>query len=335
MPGQPDGRTQRQASPGPKMSRAENATAAVARTPRRFWNVPNSLTVSRLVLAVAVYGLIEFQAYAWALAVFLVAAATDALDGYFARLLKQESPLGRQLDPLIDKVIVAGCYIYLTTIPDTGVRPWMVTAIVVRELLIQGLRSLIEGRASPSARTAGKLKTVVQCASISAVLLVLWLQSSSPPFLAWVRDGLTWLAVALTIYSGLVYIRIAMPSLRRAVLVVTPSRRPVRARRESGRQTRRAVGGRPAGAAGAAARGGRRPGGLRHEPGRGMDDESIEPLPQPLCRPAARPRPVRGAPVGVPARRRCPAGRTRRVAMAPRDPSERSARPSRGRSRPA
>ena len=163
------------------------------------------------------YALIEFEAYAWALALFLIAAATDALDGYFARLLKQESPLGRQLDPLIDKVIVAGCYIYLATIPDTGVRPWMVTAIVVRELLIQGLRSLLEGQGQPfGARTAGKLKTVVQCASISAVLLVLWLGirlAAAVPRL--VRDGLTWLAVALTIYSGLVYIRIAMPSLRR------------------------------------------------------------------------------------------------------------------------
>jgi CDP-diacylglycerol--glycerol-3-phosphate 3-phosphatidyltransferase len=198
------------------MSRAENATATAARTPRRFWNVPNSLTVSRLVLAVAVYGLIEFGAYAWALGLFLVAAATDALDGYFARLLKQESPLGRQLDPLIDKVIVAGCYIYLATIPDTGVRPWMVTAIVVRELLIQGLRSLLEGKGQPfGARTAGKLKTVVQCASIAAILLLLWLQTPVPSTLSWIRDGLTWLAVALTIYSGLVYLRIAMPSLRR------------------------------------------------------------------------------------------------------------------------
>jgi CDP-diacylglycerol--glycerol-3-phosphate 3-phosphatidyltransferase len=199
------------------MSRAENATATVVRTSRRFWNVPNTLTVSRLALAVAVYALIAFEAYGWALGVFLVAAATDALDGYFARLLKQESPLGRQLDPLIDKVIVAGCYIYLTTIPDTGVRPWMVTAIVVRELLIQGLRSLLEGQGQPfGARTAGKLKTVVQCASIAAVLLVLWLHSSAPPSLPWIRDGLTWLAVALTIYSGLIYIRIAMPSLRSA-----------------------------------------------------------------------------------------------------------------------
>lgn len=197
------------------MSRAEEATTAVARTPRRFWNVPNTLTVSRLALAAAVYALIEFESYAWALIIFVIAAATDALDGYFARLLKQESALGRQLDPLIDKVIVAGCYIYLATIPGTGVRAWMVTAIVIRELLIQGVRSLLEGKGQPfGARTAGKLKTVVQCASISAVLLVLWLQPSSPA-LAWIRDGLTWLAVALTLYSGLVYIRAAMPSLRR------------------------------------------------------------------------------------------------------------------------
>ncbi len=198
------------------MSRVENAAAMAPRTARRFWNVPNTLTISRLVLAVAVYALIEFEAYAWALGLFLIAAATDALDGYFARLLNQESPLGRQLDPLIDKVIVAGCYIYLVTIPDTGVRPWMVTAIVVRELLIQGLRSLLEGQGQPfGARTAGKLKTVVQCASIAAVLLVLWLNAPVPSALSWIRDGLTWLAVALTIYSGLVYVHVAMPSLRR------------------------------------------------------------------------------------------------------------------------
>lgn len=195
------------------MTRAENATTALA--PRRFWNVPNSLTVSRLILAVAVYALIGIESYGWALGVFLVAAATDALDGYFARLLDQESPLGRQLDPLIDKVIVAGCYIYLTTIPETGVRPWMVTAIVVRELLIQGLRSLLEGKGQPfGARMAGKLKTVVQCASIAAVLAVLWLRLPVPSAASMIRDGLTWLAVALTIYSGLAYIKIAIPSLR-------------------------------------------------------------------------------------------------------------------------
>lgn len=200
------------------MTPTEDATLMAPTAParRRFWNVPNSLTVSRMVLAVAVYALIEWHAYGGALIVFVIAATTDALDGYFARLLKQESPLGRQLDPLIDKVIVAGCYIYLATIPGTGVLPWMVTAIVVRELLIQGLRSLLEGKGQAfGARTAGKLKTVVQCFSISAALLVLWLDASSPPALAWVRDILTWLAVVLTIYSGVVYLNVAMPSLRR------------------------------------------------------------------------------------------------------------------------
>ena len=62
-----------------------------------------------------VFALIASEAYLWALAIFGLAAATDALDGYFARLLKQDTLIGRQLDPLIDKVIVAGCYIYLVT----------------------------------------------------------------------------------------------------------------------------------------------------------------------------------------------------------------------------
>jgi CDP-diacylglycerol--glycerol-3-phosphate 3-phosphatidyltransferase len=187
----------------------------VATAPRHFWNVPNTLTISRLALALGVFVLIDYELYNGALVLFFLASATDALDGYFARLLKQDTPLGRQLDPLIDKVIVAGCYIYLATIPDTGVLPWMVTAIVVRELLIQGLRSHLEGQGQPfGARTAGKLKTVVQCASISAVLLVLGLSISAPPPLLLVRDALTWLAVALTLYSGLSYIWIALPSLR-------------------------------------------------------------------------------------------------------------------------
>jgi CDP-diacylglycerol---glycerol-3-phosphate 3-phosphatidyltransferase len=197
------------------MNRTENASMTVDRVRRRFWNVPNTLTISRLVLALGVFALIEYELYAWALAIFVMASATDALDGYFARLLKQDTPLGRQLDPLIDKVIVAGGYIYLATIDGTGVRAWMVTAIVTRELLIQGLRSHLEGQGHAfGARAAGKLKTLVQCVSISAVLLVLALTSPAPPALVLSRDILTWLAVALTLYSGLSYIWIAMPSLR-------------------------------------------------------------------------------------------------------------------------
>ena len=187
----------------------------VASARGRFWNVPNTLTISRLVLALCVFVLIANEWYYWALFLFVIAAVTDALDGYFARLLKQDTPLGRQLDPLVDKVIVSGCYIYLATIPGTGVMPWMVTAIVVRELLIQGLRSHLEGRGQAfGARMAGKLKTVIQCFSICMILLCLAPLPWAPPVLWWIRDGLTWLAVILTLYSGLSYVWIALPNFR-------------------------------------------------------------------------------------------------------------------------
>jgi CDP-diacylglycerol--glycerol-3-phosphate 3-phosphatidyltransferase len=194
---------------------AHKSQQAVAERPlRRFWNVPNTLTIARLALAVCVFVLVDYEQYAWALAIFIVAAVTDALDGYFARLLNQDTPLGRQLDPLIDKVIICGCYIYLATIPGTDVMPWMVTAIVVRELLIQGLRSHLEGQGQPfGARTTGKLKTLVQCFSIGAVLFVLCFERRAPEALFWLRDALVWLAVGLTLYSGLVYIRVAWPKL--------------------------------------------------------------------------------------------------------------------------
>src|SRR6185503_12266543 len=111
----------------------------------RFWNVPNVLTLSRLALGLVVYGLIAYEQFAAALVVFAVAALTDAVDGYVARRLDQATGIGRQLDPLIDKVVVAGAFIYLLTIPprETGLAPWMVTLIITRELLIQWLRSLL------------------------------------------------------------------------------------------------------------------------------------------------------------------------------------------------
>lgn len=187
--------------------------ATPARLAENFWNVPNALTLSRLVLAVVVFACIANGWYRTALAVFVVAALTDGLDGYFARLLDQGTAIGRQLDPLVDKVIVCGGYIYLLTIPETGLAPWMVTTIVVRELLIQGLRSHLEGGGQPfGAKMAGKLKTMFQCLSIAAILVVLCYQYS--PALKVARDLLTWTAVVLTVYSGLGYFALAIPSLK-------------------------------------------------------------------------------------------------------------------------
>jgi CDP-diacylglycerol--glycerol-3-phosphate 3-phosphatidyltransferase len=167
---------------------------------------------------VVVFALIGLEQWLAALAVFGVAALTDALDGYLARKLNQVTPLGRQLDPLVDKVIVAGAYIYLLTVPGTGLYPWMVTTVVIRELLIQGLRSHLEGRGQAfGAKTAGKIKTTLQCLSITAILLAL---SARPPTgspLLIARDLLTWAAVVMTLYSGLGYMVAATPTLKREV----------------------------------------------------------------------------------------------------------------------
>ena len=178
-----------------------------------FWNVPNSLTMSRLFLAGFVFWLIAYGFFPWALTIFIIAALTDTLDGYFARRLGQATAIGRQLDPLVDKVIVCGAFIYLLPIKDSGVAPWMVTVIVVRELMVQAIRSLIEGQGEPfGAKMAGKLKTTLQCLSISAILLSLSMHLATP--LLYVRDGLTWGAVFMTVYSGVGYLNIAWPKIR-------------------------------------------------------------------------------------------------------------------------
>ena len=182
--------------------------------PPRFWNVPNSLTVGRLVLGFGVCGLISAGYYHVALVVFVVAAVTDALDGYLARMLSQETPVGRQLDPLVDKLIVSGAMIHLLPHAESGLMPWMVNTIIVRELIVQALRSLIEGRGEPfGARMAGKLKTVFQCVAIGTALLVLGV-SQPPTSLLWIRDGLIYTAVGLTVYSGCGYLAIAWPKLK-------------------------------------------------------------------------------------------------------------------------
>jgi CDP-diacylglycerol--glycerol-3-phosphate 3-phosphatidyltransferase len=201
----------------PETPASNTLTSRAAAHPivENFWNVPNGLTLSRLALAIVVFAFVAYEWYWSALIVFVIAALTDALDGYFARLLNQGTAIGRQLDPLVDKVIVCGAFIYLLTVRgNTGLSPWMVTTIVVRELLIQGLRSHLEGAGQAfGARTAGKLKTLTQCLAIGTILVALKLHDQYPAILI-VRDFLTWSAVGLTIYSGLGYFWIALPNFK-------------------------------------------------------------------------------------------------------------------------
>jgi CDP-diacylglycerol--glycerol-3-phosphate 3-phosphatidyltransferase len=183
-------------------------------TPTRsqVFSLPNQLTAARVVLAVVLFGLISLEWWWWCLAVFAVAAATDWLDGYLARLNKQTSSLGRNLDPLADKVLICGAYIFLLGLGETrtGLTPWMVTLVVGRELIVTGLRGLVESSGSRfGADWLGKLKMGLQCAAIIAIFVVLQypaLLTDWSPYCQGLRDGLIYTMLLATLLSGLQYL---------------------------------------------------------------------------------------------------------------------------------
>ncbi len=176
------------------------------------WNWPNTVTWARLVLSVVVFILLAFEQFTAALIVFTVAVGTDWLDGYLARALNQSTVLGRILDPWVDKVIIAGTFIYLATIPASGVFAAAAVIVVARELLVTALRSHLEAQSVDfSASWMGKAKMVLQSAACVGALLVLaadpaWLPTGT----VLARDGLVWGAVVATILSGWDYVRAAV-----------------------------------------------------------------------------------------------------------------------------
>src|SRR6266446_6081827 len=105
------------------------ATMTPTRPP--VFNLPNQLTTMRLVLAFVLFGLIAAESWIGCILVFAVAALTDWLDGYLARKQGLVSTLGRNLDPLVDKVLVCGAYIFLLPDGDRAgwLKPWMVTVV--------------------------------------------------------------------------------------------------------------------------------------------------------------------------------------------------------------
>jgi CDP-diacylglycerol---glycerol-3-phosphate 3-phosphatidyltransferase len=186
-------------------------------------NLPNQLTFLRLMLSVVLFFFLVGEYYLTSMVLFIVAASTDWLDGYFARKYGQVTTLGRILDPFADKVIVCGTFILLAAVPvlsqvPFGLRPWMVVVIVGRELLVTVLRSFLEERGSDfSAKMSGKLKMVLQC--VAAGVCLFYLSYDSPlvnaPKWCWqLLVGSVWAALVLTIYSGIVYIGVAVKLLK-------------------------------------------------------------------------------------------------------------------------
>lgn len=175
-------------------------------------NVPNVLTTGRLVLAIVLFVLIPWRWYGAAAGLFVVAAATDWVDGWYARRYGQVTRFGRIFDPFVDKVIVCGTYIFLAAERESGISAWMAVVVMGRELLVTALRSFIEQEGGDfSAQWSGKVKMAVQCVAAVASLVALYHQATwaGQPLPAWLRVGLpvtVWLAVAITLYSGIEYL---------------------------------------------------------------------------------------------------------------------------------
>jgi CDP-diacylglycerol--glycerol-3-phosphate 3-phosphatidyltransferase len=176
------------------------------------FNLPNQLTASRLVLALILFALIAWAQWLACFVVFAAAAVTDWLDGYFARKHGISSSLGRNLDPLVDKVLICGAYIFLQGVDGAGLAAWMVTLVVARELIITSLRGFLEsGGANFGADWLGKIKMVLQCGALFGIFLALYVGQapgglSIPSGLALLRDVLIYGMLAATALSGLQYL---------------------------------------------------------------------------------------------------------------------------------
>lgn len=164
-------------------------------------NLPTWITISRLFgLPFIVYFLSNPTTnHRWfALIIFLLASLTDWLDGYLARKLNQVTDLGKFLDPLVDKLLVFGPFLMLVELQE--IPAWGVFLILARELAIAGWRVNPSQTTIVGANIWGKLKTVTQIGAIALLI---------PPFpeLYYPWGILTfWLAVALTLISGIIYI---------------------------------------------------------------------------------------------------------------------------------
>ncbi len=185
--------------------------AATPQQAATWWNLPNQLTLSRFGMAALLFVLISYQFWACCLIVFLFAAFTDWLDGFLARRWKMGTALGRNLDPLADKVLNCGAFIFLLPFgqADGWLLPWMVAVIVLRELIITSLRSFMEtAGAKFGADWLGKLKMVLQCAALIAIFILLMTpREPSPTWSAvyWLTVALVYGTVVATLLSGMQY----------------------------------------------------------------------------------------------------------------------------------
>lgn len=197
-----------------------SSKTAAAPVPKSLWqdalNAPNLITISRLLLAILLFGLIYVNGFWITSAIlFLSAASTDFLDGYIARKYGMITILGRIMDPFVDKIIVGGAFIFLSektvttadgAVLHSGVNAWMVIIVIGREMFVTSLRGYLEQQGRDfSASFTGKAKMLLQCLAVPLAILSLDARLQFDAVLL-ARDIMLWLAIAVTIYSGVDYV---------------------------------------------------------------------------------------------------------------------------------
>ena len=181
------------------------------RLDRRF-NLPNLLTYGRVlavpVVVACLFWPAEFTMRWIALGLFIAAGITDFLDGYLARALSQQSSLGRMLDPIADKLLVAA--VLLMLVADRSIVSyslWAAIVILCREILVSGLREyLAELKVSVPVSRLAKWKTFVQIVALG-FLIAGPAGEAVIPGTAKIGLGLLWLAALLTLYTGWDYMK--------------------------------------------------------------------------------------------------------------------------------
>jgi CDP-diacylglycerol--glycerol-3-phosphate 3-phosphatidyltransferase/cardiolipin synthase len=180
-------------------------------------NVPNALTWLRILMIPAIVGLF-YVPYWWAdpaaCAAFALAGITDSLDGYYARKLGQTSRLGAFLDPVADKLIVASALVLIVAKDPRWYVVIVAIVIIGREIAVSALREWmaeIGARGRIAVSIWGKYKTIVQIVGLSCLLFRRDLFGL--PVYA-IGLALTVVAAVLTLWSMILYLRLAWPELR-------------------------------------------------------------------------------------------------------------------------
>ncbi len=180
--------------------------------------VPNALTLARLALTVVFIVILALadttpdptgapRSWAfWSLGLFVIAAITDAADGYLARKWNAISKFGRIMDPLADKVLILGAFVMLAgrDLGDiSGVAPWMAVVILFRELLVTTARSVFESSGVDfSAAWSGKIKMILQSLAVPLILIDIAMSAKAGPLAVWSA----WAATIATAISLVPYL---------------------------------------------------------------------------------------------------------------------------------